>query len=116
MDSEFKRPPEAKASCTPTVPTCSRRRVIIDVTDYVAYMVKSDTVSGIQRVLSAIAEIENEPENVIFSIWFMGAFRVIPYAVGSRPIDAINSYVDWKRTLRTVRTRRSGWAQRLLMA
>ena len=89
-----------------------QRRVIIDVTDFVSYMVKSRTVSGIQRVVSAIAEQEHDPEQVIFSVWSMGAFRRIPYEVGTRPIEMINAYIEWKRAIRTVRTRRSGLAQR----
>ncbi len=92
-----------------------RRRIIIDVTDFVAYMVKSQTVSGIQRVISAIAEQSTDPEHVIFSVRSMGAFRVIPYGAGIRPIDTINTYIKWKRAIRTIRTRRSGLAQRFRM-
>lgn len=93
----------------------SRRRIIIDVTDFVAYMVKSQTVSGIQRVISSIAEQSSDPEQVVFCIRSKGAFRMIPYGDGIRPIETINTYIEWKRAIRTVRTRRSGLFQRLRM-
>ena len=88
------------------------RRIIIDVTDFVNYMVKSRTVSGIQRVISAIAEQSHDPEQVIFSVWSMGAFRRIPYGAGTRPIEMINKYIKWKRAIRTVRTRSSTLRER----
>lgn len=88
-------------------------RVIIDVTDFVGYMVKSDTVSGIQRVISAVAEQIVDPEKVLFSVRSKGTFRNIPYDAGLRPIDAIRAYIDWKRAIRTVRTRRSEISDRL---
>lgn len=91
------------------------RRIIIDVTDFVAYMVKSRTVSGIQRVISAIAQQSTDPEQVIFSVRSRGAFRMIPYGNGIKPIETIETYIEWKRAIRTIRTRRSGLPQRLRM-
>lgn len=97
----------------PDVPERPSGRVIIDITDFIGYMVKSRTVSGIQRVISAVAEQDVDPERVLFSVRSKGAFRNIPYGSGIRPIDAIRAYVDWKRAIRTVRTRRSKISDRL---
>ena len=109
---DVERPTAENTNFTSGTSVCGQRRVIIDVTDFVNYMVKSRTVSGIQRVISAIAEQSHDPKNVIFSVWSMGAFREIPYGAGTRPIQMINAYIEWKRMIRNIRTRRSGLAQR----
>lgn len=116
MSDEIAKSAERASSATTrsSVPSPGRR-IIIDVTDFVAYMVKSRTVSGIQRVISAIAQQSTDPEQVIFSVRSRGAFRMIPYGDGMRPIDTINTYIEWKRAIRTIRTRRSGLAQRFRM-
>lgn len=87
-------------------------RVIFDVTDFVGYMVKSHTVSGIQRVISAVAEQILDPEKILFSVRSKGTFRAIPYRSGQPPIEAIRAYIDWKRAIRTVRTRHSDLSER----
>jgi glycosyltransferase involved in cell wall biosynthesis len=116
MSDEIAKSAERASSATTlsSVPSPGRR-IIIDVTDFVAYMVKSRTVSGIQRVISAIAQQSTDPEQVIFSVRSRGAFRMIPYGDGMRPIDTINAYIEWKRAIRTIRTKRSGLTQRFLM-
>ena len=104
---EFNRIGSSLEKVTPS------KRVIFDVTDFIGYMVKSHTVSGIQRVISAVAEQGVDPEKVLFSVWSKGAFRSIPFGAGVKPIDAIRAYIDWKRAIRTVRTRRSEISDRL---
>jgi glycosyltransferase involved in cell wall biosynthesis len=73
-------------------------RIVIDVTDFVDYMVNSFAVSGIQRVISAISDQFHDPARVVFCVWTKGNFRSIPYHSNSKPIKAINAHINRRRS------------------
>ena len=83
------------------------RRIIIDVTDYVNHMRKSNTVSGIQRVVKSIISQSDIDEDVFFSIFYKGSFYIFNKNSGNSYSQIIENFLIWKRNFRTITSKRT---------